>query len=149
MRFQRETLGEAESEILQLAPLHYREVSQFRDHIALEPNLPRYHQIENLGHLYLFTAREDDELVGYATFITGGHVHYSSSRHAQSDLLFLIPTRRGYAMSFILFCDEQMKADGIDAVTHSVSSKKDFSPVLKRLGYEATETIYTRRLKDG
>lgn len=146
MRFQRESLGESSSEILKLSELHYKEVSQYQD-IPLDPDQERYALIEKAGLLYLFTARTDEnELVGYAAFIVGVHMHYKSSRNAYSDILYMLPKYRGHAMSFINACDELMDADGINTVCHSVTEKKDFSPVLKRLGYQILETTYSRRL---
>lgn len=147
MRFQRESLGEAASDILNFSNDHYKEISKFLD-IALDPDFDKYAKLEKLQSLLVFTARQDSgELIGYATFIIGHHIHYKNSKQASQDLLFFARPYRGYSVSFIPFCDEQLKQAGIDVVRHSVSTRNDFSKLLIRNGYQLDEFIYSRRLK--
>ena len=47
---------------------------------------------------------------------------------------------------FITFADKQLEAEGVDAIGYHVEVRKDFSPLLKRKGYEAASTNYIRRL---
>lgn len=145
MRFQRESLGEAASDILGLANQHYEEVSHFKD-VPLAPSFKNFTLLEKAGFLYIFTARLNQKLIGYAAYIAAPHIHYEGFIQAHSDLIYMLPTYRGHAMSFFRACDQMMKEAGIQSVCQVVTEKKDFSLLLKRLGYQKLETTYIRRL---
>lgn len=145
MRFQKESLGEAASDILQLVPDHYSEVSTYQGEV-IAPQFELLKILEEKGHLFIFTARDEKQsLQGYAVFTLAPHFHYSRIKIASSTLLYMRPETRGHGVSFIRFCDESMKNLGADGIQYSVTDQKDFSPVLKRMGFKKLETLYIRK----
>lgn len=146
VRFQRETVGGIIDDILPLAKKHYQEVSHYSD-IPLELDYQKFYALEKINALFIFSIRAQDRaLIGYAVFFADKHVHYAS-KHAHSDAIFILPEYRGeLGRKFVDWCDQEMKKEGVSLVYHSVTPKKDFSKMLKKLGYELHETIYTRKL---
>lgn len=88
-----------------------------------------------------------DSLAGYAIFFVRPNPHYSGSVQAVQDVVFLNPSiRGGNGYRFIAWCDEQLRAEGVQAVYHHVKVSHDFGPMLQRQGYELVDLIYAKRL---
>lgn len=87
-------------------------------------------------------------LVGYAIFFVNHNLHYSTSFQAVQDVLYFDKHLRGQGLGFkfIDWCDQQLKADGVQVVYHHVKTKFNFGPLLEELGYKHIENIYGRRL---
>jgi GNAT superfamily N-acetyltransferase len=133
-------------ELMPLLELHYSEVAHYKD-IPLDPDVRGYVGLENMGILRVYVARSDEGIVlGYAVYMVSPNLHYQMSVQAKQDLLFIHPEHRGFGLGFIGWCDEQLKAEGVDVVYQHVKLALDFGKMLGRLGYEAVETIYGRRL---
>jgi GNAT superfamily N-acetyltransferase len=143
--FQRESFADVIDEIKPLLEKHWQEIAHFKD-IPLAPNWAGYEAAEKAGSLRIYTARKD-ELIGYGVFFIG-NMHYATTKIATQDILFLLPEHRqgGVGYRLIRFCDEQLNAEGAQAVYHHVKHEVcDFGPLLKRMGYVAVDTIYGRR----
>jgi hypothetical protein len=98
------------------------------------------------GTVKIFTLREGEELIGYAAFFLFQHNHHKASLHAKQDVLFIRKEKRGIGLTFLKECDLQLKRMGVDVVHHCVPASRDWSPILKRIGYNKLETVYTRSL---
>lgn len=146
MKFNLEKVRDIIEEIEPLLHKHYEEIAHFKT-IPLDPDYDQYLQLEELGVIRLFTARTDDGLlVGYAVFFVRANLHYKSSLQAAQDIIFIDPAHRGTGAKFILWCDEQLKAEGVQAVYHHVKKAHNFGPMLERFGYELVDLIYGRIL---
>lgn len=149
MKFQREILTSAIlDEARPLLEAHWKEIAHYPD-IPLRPDRFQYLKMEDQGALRLFTIRDDAAaLVGYAVFFVRENIHYSTSKQAVQDILFLNPAHRkgriGYR--FISYCDEQLKLEAVQVVYQHVKTAHNFGPMLERLGYEPIDMIYGRRL---
>lgn len=143
--YARETVLGVLPEIKPLLERHWQEIATYKD-IPLDPDFEAYCSAELRGSVRVFTARVYGELIGYGVFFIG-NLHYRSSRIATQDILFVLPEHRkgrvGYGL--IRFCDEQLKAEGIEVVYQHVKLAHDFGPLLKHIGYEPVETIHARR----
>lgn len=125
---------------------HWREIAHFQD-IQLDPDLTLYHAAQEAGMVRCYTARDAGVLVGYAIFFVRTNPHYRRSLQATQDVLFLDPSRRGLTGArFIQWCDEQLQAEGVQAVYHHVKAEHNFGSMLERMGYELVDLIYARRL---
>lgn len=125
---------------------HWEEIAHFKD-ISLEPDLDAYEKLHKAGVLRTFTARNEfDKLVGYAVFVVRANPHYRSSVQAVQDILYVDKQYRGKGLEFIKWCDEQLKAEGVQAVYQHVKQAHNFGPALERIGYELVDLIYARRL---
>jgi hypothetical protein len=145
MSYQREPLEPVMWEAKPLLERHWAEVAHFKD-IALEPDVELYRKLEESGALRVYTMRKDGELTGYAVFMVKTNLHYRQSLQAQQDILYVDPGERLAGAFFIMYCDEQLRAEGVQAVYHHVKMAIDFGPLLARLGYTPIETIWCKRL---
>lgn len=132
-------------EMWPLFEAHYGELANFKD-IPLDPDVTHYDYLQKLGFLRVFTYRKDLQLFGYCVFVVTKHPHYSGSKQAREELVYISPKSRGDGVRFIKFCDESLKSEDVQAIYYSVNNNFDFSPILSRLGYEAVDTTYARRL---
>lgn len=144
MKFQREDTS-VYAEMKPLTELHYQEIAHYKD-IPLEPDIETYKTIEEQGCLRLYTARDEGELIGYSIYFLKNNPHYKSSLQASQDILFIRKDKRGQGREFLMWCDEQLKADGVDVVYHHVKAAHNFGPLLERQGYKLIDLIYGKRL---
>lgn len=136
-----ERLGDVLKEIGPLLAIHHDEISLLK--LEINPNVQLYERLEALNALRIFTYRVDGVLKGYATFFVGPHPHFQHSKQATNDMLFIHPEYRGRGMQFMKWCDGQLQ--DCDVIYWSVTTRCDFSNLLKRMGYEESETRYVRR----
>lgn len=146
MIFKREKTQDCFDEALPLLKSHWEEIAHYKD-IPLEPDYEFYVAAENAGFLRTYTARsESGELIGYAVYVVRHALHYKSSIQAHQDILFISKSHRGTGGRFILWCDEQLKAEGVQTVYHHVKASHNFGRLLERFGYNVIDIIYGRRL---
>ena len=74
------------------------------------------------------------------------NLHYKQSLQAQQDLLFIDSEYRGRGMIFIKWCDDQLRTLGVQVVRHHIKLAHNWGKGLERLGYEAEDVIYSKRL---
>lgn len=148
--FRREIAGPKLFE--ELAPLfqkHYDEIAHFKD-IELDPDWEQYERIEQAGALRVYIARgPEGDIVGYAVYFLRHNFHYKNSYQALQDILFIDPSKRGFGAKFILWCDKQLKEEGVQVAYHHVKQAHNFGPMLERIGYRLVDLIYARRLDEG
>jgi GNAT superfamily N-acetyltransferase len=147
MSYGQELLSDIVEELKPLLERHWEEIAHFKD-VPLAPNWAAYDRAEKSGSLRVYTARKDGALIGYGVFFIG-NMHYSTTKIATQDVLFLLPEHRqgGVGYRLIRFCDEQLNAEGAKVVYHHVKHAIcDFGPLLERMGYVAVDTIYGRKL---
>lgn len=128
-----------------LVDAHNREVAHHPE-VELQPDIVGFMEAEDSHRLAIFTARaESSELVGYAIF-TLAHDSHRAEVKAIANVVYLKPEHRGhYGRELLSYADLCLKDLGAKAIYHSVTTKRDFGPVLTRMGYAHTETIYSRR----
>ena len=146
MKFARETLASCLEEAKPLLLEHWKEIAQYDD-ISLDPDYERYYTLEQNGLLRVFTARsEEGNIIGYAVFFVNTNAHYKQSLQASQDIIFIHPNHRGTGGRFILWCDEQLRSEGVQVVFHHLKAAHNFGPMLERFGYELIDLIYGKRL---
>lgn len=129
---------------------HWREIAPYDD-IPLDVDTHHYLAAGEAGVCRCYTVRVGDQLVGYALFFVRPAPHYAGSLQAAQDVLYLHPSMRGGAgAEFIAYCDEQLRACGVQVVHHHAKhAHPQLGKALERLGYEPVETIYSKRLDVG
>lgn len=136
-------------EIVPLLRAHWREVAHFQD-IPLEPDEAFYASAQAQGITRFFTVRRDGHLVGYAMFFVKANPHYASSVQAVNDVVFLDGKHRGLTgWKLLQYCDQQLEAEGVDAIYWHIKAMKDFGPILERMGCGLVDQIYARRVQHG
>lgn len=135
-------------EMMPLLKNHYGEIALYKD-IPLSPAKSTYENADKAGFLRIYTMRHNHRLVGYEVFFIHKHPHYSETLEAVQDILFLSPEmRRGLlGYQFLKWCDGELENDGAQVIFRCVSNRYDYSPLLKRLGFMAHDTVYSRRVR--
>lgn len=145
----RESLCDVWNDIQPLLYLHWREIATHQD-IPLQPIRAYYDAGEASGVLRIFTVRDIlKNLIGYAVYLVAPNAHYGSCLQANQDVLYVHPDwrRGGLAARLIRFCDDRLREDGVQVVAQHVKlAHPVLSVLLERAGYQAVETIYTKRL---
>lgn len=139
---------ELHAEMAPLLALHWREIAAFQD-IPLEVDVDRYSAMEAGGALRLFIARQDGKMVGYACFVVSTNAHYRGSLQAVQDVLYVDPACRcsTIGLRLIRHCDEEMAREGVQVVLqHAKVAQPALHAILPRLGYQAVDMIYAKRL---
>lgn len=145
---QRESFTAIWPEMKPLAEAHWREIAHYQD-IPLDPDHQVYDAATASGNVVFFTVRDEDgRMVGYAGYFVRANIHYRGSKQAVQDVLFLLTEyrRSRIGMALIAYCDDQLRADGVQVVYQHVKVAHNFGPLLERIGYEHVEHIYARRL---
>lgn len=148
LTFQREGFyDDLVDEIKPLLKLHYTEIAYYKD-IPLNPDYELYRNAHKNGILRIYTARDNNILAGYAIFFVRPAPNYNDSLQAVQDILFIEPSKRKgtLGIKFIRWCDDQLRASGVQVVYHHVKMLMDFGSILERQGYECLEKVYAKRL---
>lgn len=134
---------------------HWREVAYPGDTPPVV-DVPAYTAASRDGRLAVFTVRDlpdeadgkPGQIRGYASFWIGPFPQRMGTIGAWQDAVFLSPeARQGHiGIDFLHFCDAQLQAIGCHVVHHSVRDGRDFSTILRRLGYAHAETVYAKHL---
>ena len=150
IHFTREPFASAWPGIEPLVAAHWNEIKLPDDeNEAPKPNLTSYVAACNEGRIATFTVRDAGKIVGYATFWIAKHPQRANELGAWQDAIYLDPeSRKGHLGStFINWCDEQLAKVGVQVVYHSVREGRDFSPVLKCMGYQQIEVLWSKKLE--
>ena len=151
-----EPFGRILEEIKPLLSLHWSENANHQDKVPLDPNWAAYEHLESIGVMEAIAARdEDNRLVGYYISSVLPHPHYRSTLYSFNDVYFLLPEYRTAANGIKLFvCYEEsmlarMKRDGYDKIVLIGRARFPHDPgkILKRLGWELAETVWTKLLE--
>jgi GNAT superfamily N-acetyltransferase len=146
--FRQEIFSIIADELQPLMEANHLEVRSYSD-IPLHIDYPRYLAAEIHGLLRLYTVRtEADELIGYAAFLCAPGLNCCESLQAQHTGLYIAPEHRNgrTARLFIDWCDQRLKAQGVQVVSQSVPDRHNYGPLLVTLGYELKSHNYARRL---
>lgn len=150
MQYQEERTSEVWDEAWPLLIEHFEEISANQD-IALNPDIEKYNNLDDLGMLRCYTARDNGQLVGYALFLVHQNMHYAQSKQAQQDVIFLQKDARkgltGYKL--IRFAEDMLRGENVQIVYHHVKAMHNFGKILERQGYKLVDLIYSKRLDKG
>ena len=148
MKYRQEFLASVYLEIQELLKLHWEEVALNKNFIHLNPDWDQYKEAERAGQLQIFTARDDEKLVGYFVTTTSRSLHYKDHIFATNDVIYLHPDyRKGLAGWHLLKTAEKyLKQDGVSLLFVNTKIHKPFDVLLTRLGYNHIENVFSKRL---
>ena len=144
-----EKWADALPELLKLFPLLWEDVAVDKDRFRAECDTDKYASLDSLGILHLVTAREGKCLVGYFLVFVTPNAHYKGQGlMAFTDLYFLLPDYRGGANSLKLFSfmEKTLREKGVVKIYSSHKIHRDHSAMFNFLGYQPTDTIYSKCL---
>lgn len=142
------TVAEFRERAGELMQAHSDEVVLHPDLMRLAPNWERFHDLESAGMLVVLLALEGDEVIGYSLVLLLRHHHYSDLFFAQSEAIYVTPSRRKskIGLSLIRATEKVAKRDGAQLMLWHTRSGHKLDALLPSLGYEQHEVIYSRRL---
>ena len=145
VQFGAEFIVDSWADALPLMKAHWDEIED--PDMAFEPDFETYKKLDEAQVLRVFTARSDtNEMLGYCVYFVQVNPLSKSLIQANQNALFIKKGCRGFGKQFIAWCDDMLKKEGINHVFHHVSVLHDYSPILRRLGYKMTYSIYSRRI---
>jgi len=145
--FQREPVCALWTELDPLAAEHWREVSwEPGSHACLDHD--RYEHAEASGVFHMLTVRNTTTgcLIGYAGFWVSDNPQNKTSREASQDCVYLDPEFRvgSTGTDFLRFCDRYLEDLGCRVIYHHIRKARDWSALLRTLGYREIEKTYAR-----
>jgi GNAT superfamily N-acetyltransferase len=151
MRFAVEPLSRWYLDAQPLFHAHWAEIGRHRDRFALDPDWRKFVSIEFEGRLFTVTARDAGQVVGYAVFVFGPHLHYRGMRTAVCDMIYLDPAYRAQGLAyrgFVAFCNERLAEHGAHIVLHrSKLSHPALGRILEHDGYTPIELVHEKVLQ--
>lgn len=149
IRYQQEFLKTVEKEIKPLLEEHWEEIAVNKDFIKLNPDWEAYNELENRGILYIFTAREEEELVGYFVVLVQKSLHYKDHFFATNDVIFVQAShRKGLTgANLVTFAEKCLKDDGVSLLVVNTKCHKPFDRLLSWLGFNEVERVYSKLLR--
>lgn len=150
LEFKLESYTNVKKEIQPLIEEHYKAIALHQDVIKLNPDWKQYGKLDSIGALRVYTARSEGKLVGYFVVVISKSMHYQDHLFATNDVIYLAPShRKGTAgIRLIKFAEEQVKAEGITLLVINTKAHAPFDAILERNGFELTERVYSKCLKD-
>lgn len=132
---------------------HWLEIALGHDKVPLDIDNERYFGLCEAGALHIVTARDEGRLVGYHVAIVSGHLHYKSTLHGITDVYFILPEYRKGRTGIRLFqrVEKELKELGVKKLftgckLHTADGKS--GKLFEYLGYNATETLFTKYIGD-
>ena len=149
MKFSLENLARVRHEIEPLIKQHYDEIALNKDIINLNPDWEGYARLDSINALRIYTARKDDELMGYFVVIVSKSLHYRDHLFANNDIIFLTkPARKGLTgVKLIKYAIDSLAAEGITKLHINTKAHQPFDAILERLNFEEIERVYSLVLR--
>jgi GNAT superfamily N-acetyltransferase len=146
--YQQESFVTYKGDAIPLLEKHWQEIALNKDKIKLNPDWDAYADLEDAGVLRIFTARDDNKLVGYFVTFVKLHLHYKDHLFAYNDVLFLASDyRKGFVGPKLMkFAEKCLKEDGVAVLVVNTKLHKPFDTLLKWLGYKHVENLYSKVL---
>jgi len=144
--YQLEAFTSIKDEVKPLLEQHWEEIAINKDYIKLNPDWKEYARLDAAGALRCYTARKDNELVGYFVVIISKSLHYSDHFFAHNDVIFLHKSARkgvtGYKL--LKYATQQVEAEGVTLMVVNTKTHQPFDALLERLEYNHSENLYTK-----
>ena len=149
MEFAIENLAKVRHEIEPLLEQHWQEIALNKDIIKMNPDWEAYARLDAVNSLRIYTARKDDQLMGYFVVLVSKSLHYRYHLFANNDVIFLSKSaRKGLTgVKLIKYAIESLAAEGITKLHINTKAHQPFDAILERLKFEAIERVYSLVLR--
>lgn len=150
IKYQQEFLDTCKKDCQELIRLHWEEIAVNKDKIKLNPDWDAYHALEQNQRLKIFTARSEEELVGYFVVITGSNLHYKDHVFAVNDILYLKKEHRKgrTGIKLIKFAEKYLRDDGVSVLNINTKVHKPFDVLMEYMGFGLVERVYSKYIGD-
>ncbi len=146
--FQREYWDSFVIDVQPLLPLHFKELALDQDEVPLAPDYSIYKQMEVLGILHIWTARNDQLLIGYIIGFIKPHLHYSTTLCFIDDIYYLNQGYRNMGTGFRFFQEHEKELKKLGVVKSAMGTKdhQSHQAMFSALGYTISDIIMTKML---
>ncbi len=142
------TVDEMLAEATTLFEEHYKEIARNKEVMKLKPDETTYRQMEEMRKIFIFSARQNDVLIGYSVNFVTNHLHYADLKLAQNDLLFISKEQRGGRVGLKLIRETEKHATllGCKLMLWHCKENTTLSSLLPRINYGVQDIIYSKEL---
>lgn len=147
--YQEEPIYKVFHEAKKLLEDHWHEVANHQDTRPLDIDETTYQMLNRLGYIKVFTARDNDKIIGYASFTISNHLHYKTWKMAVNDVYYVDPAHRGkdgIAKDFFTTIESWLKDQGVRSVTYMDKTQKSHEKFFTGLDYKVIEQVYEKVL---
>ena len=142
------TVDEMLAEAQTLFDEHYEEIARNKQVMVLKPDEPTYRKAEEMGTIFILSARQNDVLIGYSVNFVSNHLHYADLKFAQNDLLFISKEHRGGRVGLRLIKDTEnhAKSLGCKLMLWHCKPNTPLNEIMPRLKYGVQDVIYSKEI---
>ena len=142
------TVDEMLAEAQILFDEHYEEIARNKQVMVLKPDEETYRKSEEMGTIFILSARQNDVLIGYSVNFVSNHLHYADLKFAQNDLLFISKEHRGGRVGLRLIKDTENHARslGCKLMLWHCKPNTPLNEILPRLKYGVQDVIYSKEI---
>ena len=139
--------------LAELVRQHWEEVGVHKDEMPLACNWDRYQNLEDQDILKILAVRADGDFIGYNSFLYLPNLHYDTTDFANGDAIYVLRARRssGAGLALIDRAERHIAelANGrwCRIIYHDRHGVELLGPVLRRRGYVATDTVYSKMVR--
>lgn len=151
--YQTERYTDVIEELKPMLEDHYEEVALYKDKIKLNPNYDLYEQMDQMGAIHIYTARDteaNNALIGYVVTFVQLHPHYSDTVYAVNDVVYVADAYRHteVAPEMIIRLEHEMLDRGASVMTFHMKTYKPFKTLMDSLGFDEVEYMYSKYIKE-
>ena len=127
---------------------HYEEIARNKQVMVLKPDEITYRKSEEMGSIFILSARQDDVLIGYSVNFVSNHLHYADLKLAQNDLLFISKEHRGGRIGLKLIKETEKHATSLGCKLMLWHAKENttLAAMLPRLKYGVQDIMFSKEL---
>ncbi|CAK0775824.1 N-acetyltransferase domain-containing protein [Gammaproteobacteria bacterium] len=113
---------------------------------GINPDLDRYHALENSGELFALAAHHNDGIVGYSINIVIPHHRSSSLIVSVNDLIFVSKRHRngGPGLALIRATEKMAKNRGAMTIMWCAKPTSPIIPILESMKYGMGDMIFSK-----
>jgi len=139
-----ECLANVKQDMMPLLDTHWAETEPNQETILLNPDWREYALLDAAGILHIFTARQDNELIGYCVVMISKSIHHKEHTFAATDVIYVKPEyRKGRTGSdLIKFAEEHCRNNGVSLMTLNMKTEFPFDSLMIRMGFNLIERVY-------
>jgi len=118
----------------------------FDPELPLDPNLPAYLKLQELGLLLVVTLRQAGVLQGYVVYAVARSMHHQRLKVAHGEAIYVAPAFRDEASTLLKVSEAELKKRGVDRVGWFVVPGTKAHAFLHRHGFVDDEVVLEKRL---
>jgi GNAT superfamily N-acetyltransferase len=146
IKYQEEQIEDILEEMKPMLVKHWEELANYKDIRPLDVDWDNYIDLNRALYIRVFTVRDNNKLIGYASFYISNNLHYKFWRHASNDVYYLDPAYRKTGLGIKMFeeIESWLKDMGVKSIV--VMDKVDHSheKFFKHMNYNLIEQNYEK-----